>query len=69
MALETLTAPIRSTPPAPALRSVGSGQTENRDDQRPESTASEESVGATALQAGNAAIAEVLRGSIVNLVV
>lgn len=71
MALESLSAPVRSTPSATpqALRSASSGQAEKRDGRPQETTASEDTVDATALQAESKVISDALRGSIVNLVV
>ena len=71
MALESLNAPVRSTPPAtPQISQLASiDEPEKSDERRQEPTKSEESLDVTRSQAGNAAISEVLRGSIVNLVV
>jgi len=71
MALESLTAPVRSAPSATpqALRTASSNQAEKRDDKPQETAAPEDTVDATALQAASKTISDALRGSIVDLVV
>ena len=72
MALESLSAPIRSTPPVPpqTLRASGVEQTERRVEREPEPAASDETESGGAVATANSGtVANALRGAILDIVV